>query len=313
VANREDGEIVIALVVDDDTGERRCKRPGSGRPHDLPPGSVGGRHGHAHTLERAKALTAQNEWGEAPSAERWGAIAGRVRACVSTRQGQQSRGNQERGFACKHHAVLGVNNGTFPAVATPKPLLIACALVAVAASVAACSGSDGDDSGPAGEELRRLVLQPEDLPDAFARFDEGRLNRLDFRPGPRESRTRFGRRDGWKARYKRSGDRQTSGPLVVNSQVDLFGDEEGAEQDLEAYQDELEPAWSTLPAPTLGDRAVAMTLRQGSGRFAVRHFTVAWRDGRSTASVRVNGFEGKVLLRDTIALARKQQARLRRL
>jgi hypothetical protein len=207
--------------------------------------------------------------------------------------------------------VLGLNNGTFPAVRAPKPLQFGCALVALTMTFAGCSGSDGHDSEPAGEELRRLVLQPEDLPDVFVRFDEGRLDRLDFRPGPRQSRTRFGRRDGWKARYRRSGDRQTSGPLVVNSQVDFFANEDGAEQDLEAYQAELEPAWSKLPAPTLGDRAFAMTLRQGTGRFAVRHFTVAWREGRSTASVWVNGFEGKVLLGDTVALARKQQARLR--
>jgi hypothetical protein len=187
------------------------------------------------------------------------------------------------------------------------------ALVLGLAALPGCSGSDGD-AEPETSPLRNLgalVLQPRDLPGSFVRFDEGRLNRTDFRPGPREAKTRFGRVDGWKARFRRSGTPQTEGPLVVDSQVDTFSNEEGAKQDLDAYGEELASPWKGLSAPLVGDESLAVTLRQGSGRFAQRYFTVAWRDRDATASVAVQGFEGKLTLDHALALAREQQAHLR--
>jgi hypothetical protein len=40
------------------------------------------------------------------------------------------------------------------------------------------------------------------------------------------------------------------------------------------------------------------------------YFTVAWRYGNVTASVAVDGFEGKLTLSEALAVARKQQQRI---
>jgi hypothetical protein len=183
----------------------------------------------------------------------------------------------------------------------------------------ACGGCMGGDNGEAEitkADLRRLVLQPEDLPQVFTQFDVGELGRSDIRSGPRADPRRFGRETGWKARYSRSGSAETAGPLVIESKVDLFGDEEGADRDLEAYRGELEATVKQigkgrrLPAVEVGDEAILFSATQGSGRRAVRFYALAWRQANVTSSLVVNGFEGGVFVDDVLRLARKQQQRI---
>jgi hypothetical protein len=188
--------------------------------------------------------------------------------------------------------------------------------------VLACSGCMGGDDPNAEAEvkkadLRQLVLQPADLPQVFRQFDFGELGSADVRPGPREDPGRFGRETGWKARYSRSGSRETSGPLVVEANLDVFGDDEGAEQDLDAYRDELAAtvqrigeSGRSLPPPGLGEEAVLVTALQGRGPRAVRFYAVAWRQANATSSIVVNGFEGGLAAEDALALARKQERRI---
>jgi hypothetical protein len=180
-------------------------------------------------------------------------------------------------------------------------------------AVVGCSGpgGDGQEARLGVADLERVVLQPEDLPPAFRRFDEGRLTATDQPDtGERADPARFGRQEGWKARYTRRGTRQTRGPLVVESRVDLFEDADGAEQELAAYREET--ASESLEDDRLGDEGFTATLVQpgGSRGEGVRFFVVAWREANVTATVLVNGFEGKVTLGETIALARKQERRV---
>ncbi len=170
------------------------------------------------------------------------------------------------------------------------------------------------------EDLPSLVLKPEDLPKAFTRFDHGEQRLADVPPGPREDPARFGRQGGWKARYSRQGSAETRGPLVIESRVDLFRTVEGAEQDLAAYRTEFQQSLRDvvgrgefLADPNLGDDAVAATLLQGTGRTTVRFLYIAWRTSNATASLVVNGFEGKVTLEDALALARAQQEHIARI
>lgn len=180
-----------------------------------------------------------------------------------------------------------------------------CALTLTAACM-------GDDKGVIGETaLPRLVLQPDDLGAQFVRFAEGRITGADFQPGPRAEPTRFGRVDGWKARYRLAGARGGIGPLVVVSMVDLFDDGGGAEEDLDAYREEFELARGvavgvarTLDVPAVGEETFGTSLEQGS----VFYYTIAWRFENVTASVLVQGFELSV--EDAIALGRKQQERI---
>jgi hypothetical protein len=182
-------------------------------------------------------------------------------------------------------------------------LALAAALVL---ALAACGSSA---STIAKAELPKLVLQPTDLPGAFSRFDEGAQVQVDAIAGPRRDTARFGREGGWKARYHRAGTGTTRGALVIESRVDVFGDAGGAGKDLAAYRAQLAGLGGRpLAAPELGDAAVASTQLQAGG---IRFYTIAWRDRNATASVTVDGFDGQVTLADALALARRQDRRLR--
>jgi len=188
---------------------------------------------------------------------------------------------------------------------TPFILACTCALTLAA-------GCMGDGEGVIqAAALPRLVLQPDDLGERFVRFAEGRIVRADLQPGPRAEPSRFGRDDGWKARYRLAGARGGIGPLVVVSMVDVFGDGDGAERDFDAYREEFELARGTavgvartLDVPTVGDETFGTSLEQAS----VFYYTIAWRFENVTASVLVQGFE--LSMEDAVALARKQQQRI---
>jgi hypothetical protein len=191
-----------------------------------------------------------------------------------------------------------------------RPLILS--LLAVLA--AGCGGERG--SNITVQTLPSLVLQQSDLPDVFSRFDLGKIAQADTPSGLRSDSTRFGREDGWKARYKRSGSASTRGPLVVESRVDLFSGPDGAKRDLNAYRGQFDatiadfaPSAGLVEVPKLGDEAVAMTLLQ-VGTPRVRYFTIAWRDGDVTASVSVNGFDRRLTRAQALDLARRQQQRI---
>jgi hypothetical protein len=170
----------------------------------------------------------------------------------------------------------------------------------------------GGDSSPIDpSELKGIVLQPEDLPAPFERFDEGRQLRVDQPQGVLADPTRFGREDGWKARFRRAGSTRTQGPLVVESRADVFADEDGAVKELDARRrDLIEGLRLAAGKPGLGGDGFVATGTQGSGRFAVRFYLVAWRDRNATGSVLANGFEGRLTRDQALGLARKQQARI---
>jgi hypothetical protein len=158
--------------------------------------------------------------------------------------------------------------------------------------------------------LPQLVLQPDDLGGDFARFDEGPLGRADFQPGPRGEADRFGRIDGWKARYRRSDPAEREGVLVVQSVVDVFEGMDGAEEDLAAYEQEFErdrPSETAIDvAGNLGDDSAAL-LFEANGVFFC---TVAWRFENVTASVLTQAFDRDTAMEGAVELAGKQQRRI---
>jgi hypothetical protein len=185
----------------------------------------------------------------------------------------------------------------------------ALALLVAALAAGGCMG--GDEASFEANQLERMVLQPRDLPSpaGWVRFDHGRQVRADQPAGERADPARFGRIEGWKARYRReAATPATRGPLVVETRADVFEDDGGAEDELEAHRAELSGEWRTLDAPELGDETFATTLTQGNVRF----YVVAWRVENATVSVNANGFDGKLTLSQTVELARKQQRRLER-
>jgi len=192
------------------------------------------------------------------------------------------------------------------------------AALVLAAVLAGCSPLGDDSAEPAIPEtsLSAVVLQPEDLGDDFSRFDEGPLAIADAPAGERADPERFDRIGGWKARYRRPGSAVTAGPLVVESRADLFETSSGAERELGAHRDELEPqalhpsGADLVEVEELGDEAVALTQGSGDAPGTVVSHTVAWRYRNVSASVTANGFRGKLRLAHVLGLARAQQRRL---
>jgi hypothetical protein len=185
-------------------------------------------------------------------------------------------------------------------------------LILLALTLALCSGCMGGDTAAIDKsELNVVVLQPGDLPRVFIRFDEGRQTRIDQPGDTLADVERFGRQDGWKARYRRGGSPSTTGPIVIESKVDVFDDSGGAKQELEAERGELlEGLRLEDAAPDVGEDSFVATGTQGSGRFKVRFYLIGWRHENAAATVLANGFERKLTREQVIDLARKQQARL---
>ncbi len=187
-------------------------------------------------------------------------------------------------------------------------------LALFALGVAACGSS-----GPKIQEtaLSRLVLAQGDV-RPLVQFDAGPQVRLDNIAGPRKDPQRFGREGGWKARFRRAGSASTAGPLVVESRADLFSAVSGAKRDLKAYEEDFREQAARAPTtsrflqpPRLGDEAVAMTIRQpGIGLASQRFFRIAWREQNATASLLVQGFDGKIGFADALSLARRQERRI---
>jgi len=185
----------------------------------------------------------------------------------------------------------------------------ALALAAILALAAGCGGAQPTIQT---KSLSRLVLRDQDLARPFSKFYGGRQAQLDNQGTNRTDPERFGREAGWVARFNRPGSPSTLGPLVVESRADLFRGYSGAKQDLALYRALLVrgPGSQTevVKLPQIGDDAIGVTWVQ-PGTKPLRFFRIAWRDANATASVTLEGFDGKVLARDAIALARKQQRR----
>jgi len=171
------------------------------------------------------------------------------------------------------------------------------------------------------EALRTLVLQSADLSDVWVPFNSGRQVRADAPAGARSDPQRFGRVDGWIARFRRPGSQATAGPLVIESRADLFDSADGGEDELSAARSEVGTAIGSqaptepLADPAVGEEAFAATLlqRSGGGGIAnVRFYLISWRQENVVARVFVNGFEGKVTLAQALDLARAQERRIAR-
>ena len=169
------------------------------------------------------------------------------------------------------------------------------------------------------EALRTLVLQPGDLSDVWVPFNSGRQVRADAPAGARSDPERFGRVDGWIARFRRPGSQATAGPLVIESRADLFESADGATDELAAAKSEVGTAIGSqvptepLDDPALGEEAFAATIleRSGGGGIAnVRFYLISWRQENVVARVFVNGFEGKLTLGQALELARAQERRI---
>lgn len=185
-------------------------------------------------------------------------------------------------------------------------------LLVIAAVICGVSACGGGATIPV-QRLSSLVLTDRDLPRPFSPFFVGRQSNLDATSDVRADPARFGRKDGWIARFHRPGTAKTVGPLVVVSRADLFGDSGGAKHDLEAYAYEFahEPGTGqrALKPPSIGDQAIGETFVQ-PGAKPVRFVVVAWRYRNVSASVSAEGFDLGVA--DVIRLARLQQRRIAR-
>lgn len=143
-------------------------------------------------------------------------------------------------------------------------------------------------------QLESIALQPADLAGIggeFNQFDFGRTASLDSLPPPQAAADRFGRIDGWKARYRRSSD-LTTGVLVVDSRIDLFPDEQAATSDFTAYSERYatrsRTEGGTTSNPQVGDAATELVIVPADAA-SVRMAMIAWRRGPFTGQLVVSG------------------------
>jgi hypothetical protein len=180
-------------------------------------------------------------------------------------------------------------------------------------ALAGCSlGGDGNGAAVERRQLRDIALQPADLSPAFVRFDEGRQGFTDNPGGSRTDASRFGRVDGWKARFRRVGSPDTQGPLVVESRADIFDSSDGATEELEALRRDVRErtGWQQVEVSGMGDEAAGFTLLQGQAELRVAYHLVVWRQENVVASISVNGFARALPFADALELARKQARRI---
>jgi hypothetical protein len=167
----------------------------------------------------------------------------------------------------------------------------------------------GCGSHASGEEVsaaraKQLVLQPADLPRGFTSIGGGAQNPFTMKGIDPE---RFGRTGGWFADYRRPP-QATTGPLIVQSAVDVFGDSKGADRELEAVRARLGTAHG-IAGPRIGDESFATRLA-GTGTPGALIFTLVWRQRNVTSSLVVTGLRGRLRLSEASALARRAAARV---
>jgi hypothetical protein len=161
--------------------------------------------------------------------------------------------------------------------------------------------------------LAKLVLQPSDLP-GLEQFANGREVSSEQSPVLGADPARVGRQRGWVARYRRRGNPDTAGPLLMASTVEMFDRPARASK----FFGQLRKRDATIVAasglvsvdlPTVGGESYAYATPHARRR-TVRTVIVTWREGRFVAVAFANGFAERMSVPDVLALARRQEDRL---
>ena len=117
------------------------------------------------------------------------------------------------------------------------------ALLLTMAMLAACGGDDGLSVE---EALRRMVLQPEDLPEAFVQADESLTTNEEIAAGDTARKTlleSWGRLLGYEVAYGPAGEALEDSPVTgINVAANLYRTEEGAG---DAFADAVKTAQET--------------------------------------------------------------------
>jgi hypothetical protein len=156
------------------------------------------------------------------------------------------------------------------------------------AVLAAGCAFGGDEGAIEAESPATLVLQPSDLPGFAVDSSTGGIRH-------------------WTTRYRRLTAART-GLLAVESTVEISSTSNEAEARFSAARAELPESggWQPIGEPGLGAESFAST-RVGEG---ARSYEVVFRDANVTASVRVNGREGRLAFAEALALAEKQERQI---
>jgi hypothetical protein len=153
-------------------------------------------------------------------------------------------------------------------------------------------------------KAKELVLQPTDLRKGFVSIGSGARN--PFTASSTDPK-RFDREGGWFADYRRPPP-ATRGALIVQSEVDVFGDEKGAAKEVDADRNRLGRS-NSISVPRIGDESSAARV-VGSGSPPAVVYTLVWRQRNVASSLVVTGLEGKLEPGEPVALARKAAARV---
>jgi hypothetical protein len=156
------------------------------------------------------------------------------------------------------------------------------------------------------------VLQQSDVGPGYQQFAEGRTGRVELSSALEGDPRRFGRQDGWTARYRSVSKRR--GLLTLFSTVDVFGATSGAEDFYDTTRKRADESGKltgivATEAPSLGDESFAVATER-SRRGAFKYFVYTWRRGRYVAMVAASGISPQPTAGAVTGLARKQANRI---
>ncbi len=114
-------------------------------------------------------------------------------------------------------------------------------------------------------------------------------------------------RESVRAQYRRLASETTNGPVAVESRAHVLDSSEAADEELETARADVGDS-QPIGEPGLGDESFAATRAQSG----VRYYGVYWREANVTASLALNGVEGRFPFSDALELARKQEERIAR-
>lgn len=181
------------------------------------------------------------------------------------------------------------------------------------AQAASASPDPGDPS--------RMVLQLGDLPPGFTVASRrSRPNATVARETgvPLATLVGWGRIGGFQAEYGRSVDPGSPprGPATVSAAVSTYRTAKGLATAYRASAARIAaartPRYVSRPLPArLGDAAQLWETRFAQDGIGVVLYTVVWRTAGTLSNIAVAGVAGRLTVADVLAIARKQDARVR--
>jgi hypothetical protein len=191
---------------------------------------------------------------------------------------------------------------------------VAAGAAAAACAVVPAAAARTDSMAPARIDTRTMVLQPQDLPSGFGHASGKYVSNADLARQADNSKdyNRLGRLTGYDVSYQR---RAMTGVLGLDSFASLYRSNAGAHASFVQSMTGAHRTGTTFRPirvrAAIGSEMRVYLVTTSQGGVRLDFYTVAWRHGPVFAEVIGGGISGTVAPLQLVALAKKQEARIR--